>query len=165
MSDANFSSAINLQLPVYPGVQDLNTRNDLLAIFAAIRILQDELSKATRFVCQFSVDVTAGQYVSVARVTGTTQAVLADATLPVTRAVGFVTSDVATGGWGVVQLQGSNLYLSGLTVGSEYYLSDATPGVPTTVKPVGAGKIVQSLGFALTATELVSDISHNWLQL
>lgn len=70
------------------------------------------------------------------------------------QADGFVLAASATGTSATVYFEGRNTALSGLTVGSRYYLSDATPGGLTTTPVTGAGKIHQYLGKAITATSL-----------
>jgi len=44
--------------------------------------------------------------------------------------------------------------LSGLTPGSDLYLSPTTPGRVTDVVPTGAGQVVQGVGVAINATTL-----------
>jgi hypothetical protein len=53
----------------------------------------------------------------------------------------------------VILNDGMNTSLSGLTVGSRYFL-DTTNGLVTTTAPVAAGNLEQSLGIAITATAL-----------
>lgn len=53
----------------------------------------------------------------------------------------------------VILSDGSNTYLSGLTVGARYYLS-TTSGAYTTTPPTSSGNLQQSLGIAITATAL-----------
>lgn len=69
--------------------------------------------------------------------------------------IGYALTSVATGQPITIQLEGKLNGLSGLTPGSRYYLSDVTPGgLLIAPGPVGAGKISQFVGTALSATEL-----------
>lgn len=69
---------------------------------------------------------------------------------------GFVLESVASGATGVCYLSGINNQLSGLTVGSTYWLSDSVPGGVTSTPIVAAdGKISQKAGRALSATDLL----------
>lgn len=67
---------------------------------------------------------------------------------------GFVLASSSTGTSATIFFEGRNTALTGLTVGSRYYLSDSTPGGITTTPVTGAGKIHQYLGKAITATTL-----------
>lgn len=68
---------------------------------------------------------------------------------------GFVLAAVATAATGTVYTEGSNTAVSGLTIASRYFLG--TGGGVTTTPPTAAGSIVQELGKAKAATELVFD--------
>lgn len=78
----------------------------------------------------------------------------ADATLPAKAARGYVLVVVANAAQATVYFDESNTSVSGLTPGATYYLSDTVPGGVTTTPPTIAGKVVQQLGFAVTATVL-----------
>lgn len=158
------SSAIDTQLGHVPSTSNQELFDELLVVYSAIQILQSELSKTGRFVAKAEVTITAGQYVAAHLVAGTTQMRLANATDNTKWAVGFALGNYTAGNWGVFASLGDNQFLTGLTVGSQYYL-DTTGGAVSTTKPVGAGKIVQPIGFALTATELITNIASNWTQL
>lgn len=69
-------------------------------------------------------------------------------------ATGFVLAASANGQPATIYFEGRNTGLSGLTVGSRYYLSDTTPGGVTSTPVTGAGKIHQYLGTAITATTI-----------
>jgi hypothetical protein len=69
-------------------------------------------------------------------------------------AIGFVLDSVAAAAAATVYFEGRNTSLSGLTVGSRYYLSDVTPGGVTLTPVDGAGKRHQFLGKAITATSI-----------
>lgn len=69
--------------------------------------------------------------------------------------IGWATSSVTTGQPVTMQLEGKITGLTGLTVGSRYYLSDVTPGgLLVSPGPSGAGKLGQFVGTALSATVL-----------
>lgn len=53
--------------------------------------------------------------------------------------------------------------VTGLTVGTKYYLSATTPGLVTAAKPVAAGNIEQYLGVAITTGDLFF-YTHHWIQ-
>lgn len=64
---------------------------------------------------------------------------------------GFVLEAVSSSGTALVYKEGSNTQLSGLTLGTELYLS-ATPGVATSTPPSTATHIVQRVGKATGTT-------------
>lgn len=68
--------------------------------------------------------------------------------------IGFVLANVTTGQPAAVYFEGRVTGLSGLTVGSRYYLSDTTPGGLTSVPVSGTGKLHQYLGRAVSTTTL-----------
>lgn len=59
-----------------------------------------------------------------------------------------------------VQLSGLITGLSGLTQGSEYWLSPTTAGAITTTVPSTAGQVVVKLGIALTSSIFILNIKH-----
>lgn len=69
-------------------------------------------------------------------------------------AVGFVLSAVTSGQSATVYFEGRNTSLTGLTPGERQYLSDTTPGGRTATPVVGAGKLHQFLGNAITTTSI-----------
>lgn len=77
----------------------------------------------------------------------------ADATTAGKEADGFVKAAVESAATATVYLDGINDQLTGLTVGSEYFLS-ATAGAITTTAPSASGNVVQPVGKAISATEL-----------
>lgn len=70
------------------------------------------------------------------------------------QAIGFVVSSFASGATATVYYDGINPGVTGLTVGSRYYLSDITPGGLTATPVSGTGKLHQYLGTANTTTSL-----------
>lgn len=157
-----YTSGINLFLPSLP--TDLGD-GDKLTVFVAIQILQEYVTKMTRVIAVYDVTTAAGQLVAVYLSGGVLHARLANATDNTKPAVGFCPrGGVTSGSSGEIVTYGMNEYCSGLTIGSQYYL-DTTNGLMTVTKPVGAGKIVQPLGFAISATTLFFTPNNNWTQL
>jgi hypothetical protein len=103
---------------------------------------------------QASEAIGAGDKINIHDVAGAFRMRRADAAAAGKEADGFVISAVASGASGLAYLEGRITGLSGLVPGARYYLSDSTPGGQTVTPPVGAGKVVQFLGKAVSATEL-----------
>lgn len=80
-------------------------------------------------------------------------------------AVGFVLAASLTGAPATIFFSGRNTGVSGLTPGTRYYLSDATPGGVTATPVTGSGKLHQFVGVAATATSLVWDRSTDAIVL
>jgi hypothetical protein len=74
------------------------------------------------------------------------------------QARGFVLAASASGAPATVYFEGRNTQLTGLTVGGRYYLSDSVAGAVTVTAVTGAGKKLQLLGYAVSATSLDSEI-------
>lgn len=165
MTAATQSYSIDLGLPSSPNVPDTQIREELQYIYSALQILAREASNVNRFIGMVVEDITAGQYVAPTLSGGLCKFQKANAANNTKPAVGFATQNIASGTWGIFAREGNNLFLTGLTVASFYYLSDITSGAVTTVKPVGAGKIVQPIGFALSSIELITNIASNYTQL
>lgn len=77
----------------------------------------------------------------------------ADATTAGKEVHGFVLAAVESAANATVYVAGINNQLSGLTAGAEYFLS-ATAGAETATAPSTSGNVVQSLGPAISATEI-----------
>jgi hypothetical protein len=77
----------------------------------------------------------------------------ADATVAGKAADGFVIAAVGSGASAAVYFDGPNTQVSGLTPGTEMFLS-TTAGLPTATVPSGAGNVAQRLGIAVSATEI-----------
>lgn len=75
--------------------------------------------------------------------------------------IGFVLAAVTSPAAATVYKEGTITGLSGLTIGSRYYLSHSTPGgiVLAGGLTTTAGHIVQYIGYAISATELVFEPS------
>jgi hypothetical protein len=67
---------------------------------------------------------------------------------------GYVTTSVASSGNATVILQGTNTALTGLTVGSRYFLSASGAGTATLTSPIATGHTIQVLGTAVSATSI-----------
>lgn len=101
-----------------------------------------------------SENLSAGDVVNLYNDAGTLKARKADATGGVAKkADGFVIAAVTSGANATVYFDGTITGLSGLTPGEIYYLS-TTAGAVTTTIPTTATHIAQSVGKALSATEL-----------
>jgi hypothetical protein len=87
--------------------------------------------------------------------TGTVAKADASASNASKTAVGFVLTAVTNGNPATVYLEGINDSLSGLTVGSRYFLSGTTAGGITATAPSTAGHVVQLVGVAVSANSLV----------
>jgi len=78
----------------------------------------------------------------------------ADANTVTKMAVGFAMASISNGSSGTIYFDGTITGLSSLTPGAAYFLSAAATGAIVTTPPSGAGKIVQLVGWAISATEL-----------
>ena len=96
----------------------------------------------------------AGDFVNIWDDSGTPKMRKADGSAAGKEANGFVLASVESAATGTCYLTGVNNQLTGLTGGTVYYLSEATPGAATATAPSTATNIVQRLGKALSATEL-----------
>lgn len=97
-------------------------------------------------------NLTAGDFVYI-NVSG--EAAKADAGTTGNPCIGFVRDSVVAPAPVDVLFEGINSDLSGLTPGDEYFLDDVTAGAITNTAPVGQNKTIQSVGRAISATELV----------
>ena len=100
-------------------------------------------------------NLAAGDFVNIYGATGS-KCRKADATTAGKEANGFVLSAVTSGNNATVYLPGQiNNQLSGLTPGETYWLSTTAGAGVATTPPSGSGNSVQSLGKAVSETELV----------
>jgi len=80
----------------------------------------------------------------------------ADASTAGKEAHGFVLSAYSSSAAAVVyRASGSNTQLTGLTPGAKQYLNPATPGGHTETCPSTSGQVVQLLGYANSATQMI----------
>lgn len=182
-----FRSPINLQLPVDPNLPE-EMMDFGRGVFRALRSLQEAIGSLTGaslaadpdFFHQLAptpsqsiqvhtmqlvrLEATAvlvkGQFVNIFLSGGVAKTRLADASALATRAWGWAMESTAIGAQGMVALmRGYNGSFAGNTVAGTYYLSSITPGGISLAVPVGAGKIVQEVGIALSATDIFVNIS------
>jgi hypothetical protein len=94
--------------------------------------------------------ITAGMLTNLYSNAGVLSVRPADSTVAGSEANSYATANIASGATGTVNVgEGS---LSGLTLGSKYYLG--TAGALTVTAPSAAGNVVQPVGIALSATSL-----------
>lgn len=108
-----------------------------------------------------SENLAAGDYVNLWDDSSTLKARKADASGGVAKkADGYVKAAVTAPASATVYKGGENDQDSGLTLGLTHYLS-ATPGAATATAPTTTGHIVQVLGKAVSATEMMVDIQES----
>lgn len=86
---------------------------------------------------------------------GTVKVRKADATAVGKEANGFVLAGVTSGQNATVYFDDELTGLSGLTPGTRYYLSAATPGAITATAPSTAGNVVQHIGTAVSTSSII----------
>jgi hypothetical protein len=101
-----------------------------------------------------SENLAAGDFVNLWSDGGTLKARKADASTTGKEAHGFVLAAVTSGNSATVYREGTNTQVSGLTVGSKYYLSAATAGGIVTTAPSATGNVIQLIGIANSATQI-----------
>jgi hypothetical protein len=103
-----------------------------------------------------SETLAAGDLVNLWNDAGTVKMRKADASVATKQAHGYVKSAVTSGASGSAysEFGGVITGLSGLTGGSDYFLSATIPGGVTTAIPTTANTLVQLIGVAKSATEL-----------
>ena len=103
-----------------------------------------------------SENLTAGNAVNVYNNAGTLNVRKADGAAAGKPADGFVIANVTSPAAATVYLEEATISgLSGFTPGADVFLDVTTPGLITATVPVGAGKVAQLLGKALSATEVL----------
>lgn len=109
-----------------------------------------------------SEDLAAGAYIQIYNSSGVLKARNADAnSVPGKEANGWVNVAILTAASGNAGFGcGVNSGLTGLTIGSDYFLDPATPGGITATPPSAAGKLSQYVGRAFSATQIVSNIDR-----
>lgn len=101
-----------------------------------------------------SESLSAGDLVNFWNDTGTLKVRKADATATGKEADGFVLGAVSSGASATVYKAGTNTGVTGLTAATVYYLS-TTAGSVTSTAPSGSGNVVQEVGKATAAGELI----------
>jgi len=158
---------VNTRLPLTPDTTNAELNEQLTPLYGALFMLQEGIDRVARYDYYFTAATTYGQLIGVWTNNSRAEARLANASTTPIFAVGICVmyNGVAAGATGTVQLKGIIPGLSGLTPGAIYYLSDTGNGNITTVKPVGAGKIVQIVGWALDTNNLWFDPQLAYTQL
>lgn len=106
-------------------------------------------------VCTTSENIAAGSFVNLYLNAGVLTARKADATTTGKPADGFVLATTTSGNNATVYFSSNaNTQLTGLTIGSDYWL-DTTAGGITLTAPTAAGNNNQRVGKALSATSLI----------
>ena len=100
-----------------------------------------------------SENMTAGCYVNVWNDTGVFKIRKADGSVAGKHAHGFILTGVSLGANATVYFEGTNTQVTGQTPG-DVFLSASTPGLGTATAPSASGNIVQSVGIAISATEV-----------
>lgn len=95
----------------------------------------------------------AGDFVNIYNNAGAAAVRKADGAVSGRPAHGFVIAAVASGAAATVYFEGTNGAVTGQTPGP-VYLSDVAAGRTITTPPTGAGKVVQNLGVATSATSI-----------
>ncbi len=128
-------------------IPGLDSTGRLDQTFMPVGILPESKSLVT------SENLAAGDFVNVYTNAGVATARKADATnaFPCN---GFVLTSSTTPAANVVYFEASNTQRSGLTPGAEYFLSQTAGGAVTPAPTLTAGQISQSIGKAISATEL-----------
>lgn len=98
----------------------------------------------------------AGDLVNIWSNAGTANVRKADASTAGKEAHGFVLAAVSASASATVYFEGTNTQCTGLTPGVQF-LSGATAGKTVATAPTGTGKVVQRVGFAVSATALNFD--------
>jgi hypothetical protein len=102
---------------------------------------------------QASEALAAGDFVNIHNVSGSARIRKADGSAAGKEAHGFVLASVSSGANGTVHFEGLNDQVTGQTPGS-VFLSGTTAGQAVAAAPTGAGKVVQSVGVAISATAI-----------
>lgn len=103
--------------------------------------------------------ISAGNLVNLWSNAGTINARKADATVAGKEAHGFAQAAIASAASGEITFDGTISGLTGLTVGARYFLATTAGGI-TTTPPSAAGNIVQVVGVAPSATELIFEADN-----
>lgn len=117
-----------------------------------ITVMPDGLGQETR-VLEAAETLDAGDFVNIFDDAGTTKVRKANATDTTKPANGFVKTGVAQGANATVYKEGQNDALTGLTIGTKYFLS-TIGGQITPVAPNASGTIIQFINIA-TDTSLI----------
>jgi len=100
-----------------------------------------------------SETLAAGDLVNIWDNAGTPKVRKADGSTSGKEAHGFVLAGFASAASATVYFEGTNTQCTGLTAGAQF-LSGTTAGKPSSTAATGSGKIVQRVGFAISATSM-----------
>lgn len=116
-------------------------------------------------ILEVGVNVTAGMYVNIYDAGGTAKVRPAEAFVAsvIKPADGYVIDTVAAGGFVMVYLEGINPQLVGLTIGQRYVLGASGAVLPIITPPTNVGDIIQHIGTAYTATNILNKISQDYI--
>jgi hypothetical protein len=148
--------SVALRLPAVPNVSDISLFQELLELYNSVQLLQSGIDLVSRSTHIADATLTYGQCVGTYLNAGTSHTRLASASATPIPACGICIDygGTTSGNIGNIAFSGKVPNLTGLTIGAIYYLSDTVAGGMQTTKPVGAGKIVQPIGYAIDATTL-----------
>lgn len=106
----------------------------------------------------------AGDFVEIYSASGTRSCRRADASLG-RKAHGYVTTAVTSGQNATVFKDGTNTALTGVALGTDYYLSNSVPGGFSATPPAftNTGHIIQHLGFGVSTTGIEYEYSESAL--
>lgn len=157
MSSSTGRSLINLGIPKFPSTQDPILASEFLRLYNAINIMATTLdTMQCRIPVVFKEAVALGAMVNIYPDTAGTGLFARQA---INTSMGMMAhgycpeNDVQIDDVGEIIAMGIHPFITGLTPGTTYYLS-GTAGIVTPSKPVGAGRIVQPIGFATSSTQL-----------
>ena len=178
---SNKRSSINLGLPPSPETTNAEILPEMIRIYNAINILSEATDTYTGSVVPESnlwssipyaesyrsqnsdvlfikafEDIPYGAVCNLSNNSGELVASLSDATDGTKPCKAINTGgDITAGDTGRFNLAGALVSVfSGLTIGATYYLA-TTPGLVTAVAPTISGNVVQTLGYALSPTQLM----------
>ena len=95
----------------------------------------------------------AGDFVNIYSNAGTRNVRKADAS-NARAAHGFVLTSVTSSATASVTLRGENTALTGLTIGTTYFLSSTSAGSVSFTAPIASGNVIQELGYGLSTTSI-----------
>jgi len=147
-------------LDIYTG--GLSPDPDLWSVTAVTTGLRTE--NISRVYFQTTENIAVGQAVNLYDSAGTTYARLANATNNSKPCRAYATTTTVSGDWGEFVLLGAHPLITGVTGGTDYYLSTTGGGI-TFTPPATPGNIVQKIGWGLNSTTIYFNPSITWIQL
>ena len=165
----SYIATIQTGLPEHPvgQIEDPDAANQIVLLYNAIQRVVMGIDAINRGTGVYDYTASYGDIVSVYNSSGSHVRKASAAAGTVYPALAFcpVFAGVASSTANVIQGIGIITGLSGLVPGSIYYLSDTVSGSYTSTKPVGAGKIVQPIGWAIDAANLFFNPTLAYTQL